>query len=113
MTGLIRLKEEIHSIVLRSRNIENIISSVRFERLWGDSSQEEKEEAIKYAKAINREALKKWMREHSALDLTEKPLTELRKIARKFGVKYYAKLSYAELISAIAKKEVSSVCDKA
>lgn len=112
MTGIIRLKEEIHSIVLQSRNIENILSTNRFERLWGDSTEEEKEQAVKYAKALDREKLRKWMQDHPSLELTEKPLTDLRKIARKMGIKYYAKLTYVELISAIAKQEMSNVCNK-
>ena len=105
MKGLVKLREEAHNRVLNYRTIENIILRPRFIRLWHDSNKEEKEVVAAAIECGDRKGLQKWMREHSSLDLGEKPIIQLRKIGKKLGVKYYAQLSHSELVAEIIKKE--------
>jgi hypothetical protein len=105
MKGLLRLKEEVHNRVLILRTIENIILRPKFARLWYDSSESEKEEVIKIIEESNRSKLYEWVRKHHSLDLGEKPVKQLRDIAKRSGIKYYAKLTHAQLIAEIIEKE--------
>lgn len=109
MKGLVKLREETHNTVLNYRSIENIILRPKFTRLWGDSTDKEKEEVIIHIEQGDRHGLNNWIKRHKSLDLGEKSLTHLRRIGQKIGVKYYAKLSHSELIAEILKKE-NEIC---
>ena len=111
MKGLIKLREELHYRVLIFRSIENIVIRPRFTRLWLDSNREKKEEAIELIKLGDKAGIQNWIKNHPSLDLGEKTLTHLRIIGKKIRVKYYARLTQSELISAIIDKERQDVTD--
>jgi len=106
MRGLTKLREEVHNRILTFRSVENIISKAKFIRLWHDSTEVEQEKVLLLALDGNREAVMKWMREHPSLDLGDKTLTQLREVAKRLGVKYYAQLMHGELVAEIMKKEL-------
>ena len=99
--GMIRLQEELHWRILSLRSIETMIRRPEFERLWDDSSDEKKEELRKLIEDANRDKVKDWMTGHPSLDLTEKKLSDLQKIAYRLGVKNYSRLGKLELVKAI------------
>lgn len=90
------------------RSIENIIARPKFMRLWHDSNEQEQEEVANAAIAGSKEYILKWISEHPSLDLGDKSLTQLRDIAKRLGVKYYAQLMHGELVSEILKKELGN-----
>ena len=87
MSGLIRLREELHYRILISRSMETILLRPKFERLWEDSTDKEKEEAKKLITEHNKSGLLKWMKEHPSIDISEKSVRDLIPIARRLGVK--------------------------
>lgn len=108
MKGLINLREVVHNKILVLRSIENILARPKFIRLWHDSNECEQAFVICMATEGKKEEILKWINEHPSLDLGDKTLTQLRDIAKRLGVKYYAQLMHGELVSEILKKEIGN-----
>ena len=87
------------------RSLETTILQPKFERLWADSSNRQKDEVSTIIELKDRGRLISWMRNHPSIDLGEKSLRQLRVIGRRLGVKNYTRLTIAELIRAIQNKE--------
>ena len=77
----------------------------QFDRLWDDSSPEQRIELKQYIFEANRDKVKKWMRDHPSLALAEKPLCDLQKIAYKLGIPNYSRQGKLELVRTIKAKE--------
>ena len=77
----------------------------QFERLWGDSDECQKIQLEQYMFEANKDAAIQWMREHPSLELAEKPLVELKKIAYKLGIKNLSRKGKVELVRNIQEKE--------
>ena len=77
----------------------------KFERLWEDSSNRQKDEVHTHVVKEDRKKLTEWILNHPSIDLGEKSLRQLRKIGRRLGVKNYSRLTIARLIIAIQNKE--------
>ena len=107
--GIHKVREEFHNKVLVARSIETILVSLRFERLWMHSSEEQKEKARERIRASDRDGILKWMENHPSIDLGEKPLRELYPIAKKLNIKNYSRLQRDDLIIKIKKAEATSV----
>lgn len=105
MAGLIRLQEQIHNRLLRLRSIEAMVRQPQFERLWADSDKKQQEIVESYIDAADRDKVREWMRKHPSLELAERPLKELYKIASRMGIVNYSRKGRLELIRAIQKKE--------
>jgi len=105
MTKLEELRKATHENTLRSRSIEAIVHSRRFERLWNESSDTKKMQAEHAIWQANKNKLIDWMKEHTALELGEQPLSFLRTRAKVLRVKNYSRLSKPELIREITNKE--------
>jgi hypothetical protein len=103
--GLIKLQEEFHHRLLKLRSIEAMIRRPQFERLWGDSTPEDKIQLEQYLFEANKDGVIMWMKEHPSLELTEKPLVDLKKIAYKLGVKNISRKGKIELVRNIQEKE--------
>ncbi len=103
--GLVRLLEEHHNRVLSARSIEGVITSLQFERLWGESTEEQKVAAKKLIEANNKKSILAWMRKHPSIDIGEKPIRDLYPIAKRLGVRNYSRLLRHELIAAIQREE--------
>lgn len=108
MSGLLRVREELHNRLLLARSLELLLLKPQFEELWESSNEEQKKEAEKHIKANNKDALVEWMRKHPAIDLGEKTVRQLIPMARRLGVKNYSRLSRDELIVAIKEKSDGS-----
>ena len=87
------------------RSLETTILQPKFERLWEDSSQQQKDEVATHIIKEDREKLMQWIQNHPSIDLGEKSLRQLRIIGSRLGVKNYSRITIAELIKAIYKKE--------
>lgn len=109
MNGIHRVREEFHNRVLIARSIETILVSLRFERLWGHSSEEQKGGVEKYIHASDKKGILKWMEDHPSIDIGEKSLRELYPIAKKLRIKNYSRLQRDDLIVEIKKAEAASV----
>lgn len=103
--GMIRLQEELHFKILSLRSIETVIRRPEFERLWDDSSEEQREELQQHINNADKDKVREWMAEHPSLDLMEKKLSDLQKIAYRLGVKNYSRLGKLELVQAIKTRE--------
>ena len=107
MIKLRDLRKEVHDNTLRCRSIESIVQSARFERLWEESTDRQKEEAEFAVWKGSKPELMKWMKNHSSLELGERSLTYLKDRAKKLRVKNYSRLTKPELIGAINRKEIA------
>lgn len=103
--GLIKLQEELHHRLLKLRSIEALIRQPQFERLWDDSSEETQKELKGYIEKADKENVRKWMTEHPSLELAEKSLTVIKKIAARLGISNYSRKGKLELVQDIKEKE--------
>ena len=103
------LKDKVHRMLLRIRSIEAVLETRRFERLWVDSTKEQKEKCSDLIDKGERVLLQKWIREHPSLDLGEHPIASLRQKGKELRIKHYSRLSKCELIAALKKEEEENV----
>ena len=109
INGLYKIREELHNRILIDRSIEALIQRLSFERLWGYSELDQKDIVRKCVKEGNKKGIIKWMREHPAIDIGEKPLRDLYPIAKKLQIKNYSRLQRDDLIISIKKAETENV----
>jgi len=95
------LIDSIHHKTLQHRSIEAIIISSKFERLWEESSREEKEKASLLIQFGYKSKLVEWIKHHPSLDLGEHSLNYLKERGKSLKIKNYCRLSKPELIAAI------------
>jgi hypothetical protein len=103
--GLIKLQEEFHHRLLKLRSIEAMIRRPQFERLWGDSDECDKVQLQQYLFEANKDGVIRWMKDHPSLQLEEKPLVDLKKIAYKLGISNYSRKGKLQLVRDIKEKE--------
>ncbi len=82
-----------------------MIRRTQFERLWGDSDESEKVQIQQYLFEANKDGVIQWMKEHPSLELEEKPLVDLKKIAYKLGILNYSRKGKLQLVRDIKEKE--------
>lgn len=82
-----------------------MIRRPQFERLWGDSTSEQQTQIKQYLSEANKDGVIKWMKEHPSLELPEKPLSDLKKIAYKLGISNYSRKGKMNLVRDIQEKE--------
>ncbi len=109
MIGIHKIREEAHNFAMKFRAIENMIGRADFIRLWVDSSDEDQNKAYELIKKGDRDALKKWMKNHPSKSLYDKTVPQLRAIAKQLGIKYYTTLNQGQLVAEIIRKETASV----
>lgn len=105
MKSVDKLRRELHERVLRLRSVEHVIHQSLFERLWTDSSEEERVVAEVYINAGNRQRLVNWIRNHKSIDYGEMTLQQLRRVGNIMAVPNYSRLSKIELLSAIEEEK--------
>ena len=105
MAGLIKLREEVHNSILRMRSIEAMLERPDFERLWDDSNNAQQDALRALVKKNDKDAVRNWIRNHPSLELAEKKLVELKKIACQLCIPNYSRKSKLELIRDIQAKE--------
>lgn len=105
MGSLADIKKAVHENTLRTRSVEAIIQSARFERIWEESDETQRQQAELAVWQGSKPKLIAWMRNHPSLELGERPMTYLKQRAKKLRVKNYSRLSKPELIRAIEMKE--------
>jgi len=82
-----------------------MIRRPQFERLWADSSPPTQIELQQYIFECNKKQVSRWMREHPSLELAEKQLTELKRIATNLGIQSVSRMGKLDLVRAIQTKE--------
>lgn len=105
MEQLKELIESIHHKTLQHRSIETVITSTKFERLWEESTQKQKDEVGLLIQFGYKSKLVDWMKHHPSLDLGEHTLNYLKERGRILKIKNYCRLSKPELIAAITARE--------
>lgn len=101
---LVDLQQFLRCTIAKYRSCESILSSPIFQKLWEESTSNEKTEFTLALHLGKKADLLNWIRKHRLLDLEGLPCRELMKIARMMVVPNYSRLSKAQLISEI--KEV-------
>jgi len=104
-TGMIKLQEELHNKILNLRSIEAMIRRPQFERLWEDSSENDKEQLRCFIKDAKRRKVVTWIETHPSLELGEKKLTVLKNIATRLGIKNISRMGKVELVREIESRE--------
>lgn len=105
LKGLTKLREEVHNRAITFRTIENIILRPQFTRLWIDSDESERIDIEGIVLRGDRKGVYEWIKNHPSIDLGEKPFRRLREIAKRLGIKNYARLDRLDLIVEIIDKE--------
>jgi hypothetical protein len=82
-----------------------MIRRPQFERLWGDSDECGKVQLQQYLFEANKDGVIRWMKDHPSLQLEEKPLVDLKKIAYKLGISNYSRKGKLQLVRDIKEKE--------
>jgi len=77
----------------------------QFGRLWEDSDVQQRAFIRLYITRGDRDAVTAWIKNHPSLELEEKHLIELKKIAQRAGVRHYSRLGKLELIRLIKNEE--------
>ena len=103
--GLIALRENLHNKMLKMRNLEVIMGSAKFERLWKDSDPVQQDAVQQLIHDLNGPAIREWMRKHPSLELGEQPLYRLREIAKRRNILNYSRKAKGELITILQKEE--------
>jgi hypothetical protein len=107
--GIHKLREEIHHRQLSLRKIETQIFDPQFDRLWADSSDDEKKAFSELVDSCDYRGVRDWIQGHKSLSLGEKTVKELRKIGRRLHIKNWSRLNRFDLIRAIQSEEQCSV----
>jgi len=103
--GLFKLKEEVHNRILKLRSIEGMLLSLRFDRLWTDSSDTDKAKVTVLIKKTDKKGVQKWIKDHVSIDLGEMSILKLRDIGKRLRVPNYSRLDKALLLAEIMKLE--------
>lgn len=85
-----------------------VLRSPMFERVWGDSTQGQQIEVVRYIVQRNVAAVRSWVQNHPTIDLGEMNIRRLRERARRAGVRNYSRKDKSELIIAIQFRESSN-----
>jgi len=86
------------------RAIYSAVISKKFTRLWGDSTNDKKLEALEAIKK-NRKAITKWMENHPALELGERSLHDLKVLGQDYNIRNWSRLGKTLLIQEIQEYE--------
>lgn len=105
MSGLIRLREGLHNRLLKLRSIEAMVAQPSFARLWNDSTEEMRTKLQVSIDTGDRQAVANWIKQHPSLELGERSLTELKRIARDLRIPNYSRLGKPQLIHQIQECE--------
>jgi len=79
------LAEVAHNRALRLRSIGYSLSATIFAEVWHASTTSEREQLISFVEDYDKDAVKEWIRDHSALKLEDWPLKRLAKEATHRG----------------------------
>jgi len=98
------LRDDVKCKTLHSRGIDALINTDKFERLWEDSTNEQREKVTLLIQFGYKSRVMEWVKNHGALDIGERSSTYLRERGKELRIKNYSRLSKSELISAIKKE---------
>jgi hypothetical protein len=105
MSGLIKLREEVHNRVLKIRQIEHLVASARFGKAW-DLADPDEQGALKLMLAnADAQAVNTWISNFLHSDLGELSWRELMKLAKDRHIRKYSRLSKLDLIVEITEWE--------
>jgi len=81
--------------------VETAINHPRFDSLWDDSSDTERQQFLEFMSIPDKVKIFDWIRNHPSLELEDKSLVELKEIAYKLNVLNYSRLLKPDLIRSI------------
>ena len=99
------LREEIRCKTLHNRSMEALILTDKFERLWDDSTKEQKQAVTLFIQFGYKSKVLDWIKNHDSLDLGERSLAFLRERGKILRIKNYSRLPKHILINEINEKE--------
>ena len=99
------LREDVRCKTLHSRGIDALIATDRFERLWDDSTSNQREEITLLVQFGFKSKAMAWVKAHPSLDLGERSINYLRERGKSLRIRNYSRLSKSELLTAIIKQE--------
>lgn len=91
------LKRELHQKILDMRSIEATLTKPIFERLWLASDEKQRKVAKQHILNGSKDLLKSWMEFHPDLELGELSLNKLKKLAARYRVPNYSRLTRCEI----------------
>lgn len=97
------IRSELHNRVLELRNMDRFVQSESFNVAYSNSTEIEKDIALKYINTFNKCGLIKWTKNQlrNLAIVEELPVMELRKLCCELGVRNYRFLTKISLITAI------------
>lgn len=107
MSGIHKVKEELHNKLLRLRSIESLVNSVMFDRLWECSGEDSRKIVTKFIVKADKIGVSVWVKTHPSISYGEMGTQRLKEIAKRMYLPNYSRLSHLELIQAIQNKEQS------
>jgi len=101
------LQDTITTKTLHHRSLSGIVCTAKFERLWEDSSERDRELVTELIYFGYMSKVKEWIRNHKSLEFGERSICWLREHARVLQIKNWSRLTKAELITEINKSEIN------
>lgn len=99
------VRKEVHNALLKYRSIEGAINSLSFERLWGSSTDEQRNELLLHVRLGNRDNVIQWVDNHPARSYGEMGTKQLKDIAKSRHIANYSRLDKVELIMALEEQD--------
>lgn len=96
-----RLHELAYSRFLTVQKLHRLVSSDLFERAFALADDTDRKKIIELTESSNLLALKPFITAIGRRELSDKTITELRALGRKYGVKHYNNLPKTHLIEGI------------
>ena len=105
MKELNDLIDETNQRVLDYRSIQSLVSGDHFHEVYQSATKAERINVKLLIRWGDRKGVKHWVKTREMIPLEERGYIWLRTYASRLNIKYYGKLSKAQLISEIRKEE--------
>jgi hypothetical protein len=109
MEELKEVKAGLHLDILNSRSIEHMISQPTFFTLWLASDKLQQNVILKIIRRKDKQQLINWIKNHPAVELGERSLTQLKEIGQKLQIPNYSRTGKEDLLRAIMEAKKKSV----
>ncbi len=103
-----RIILEVHNTLLELRNLHNTVSKPEFSETYDLATDSERSQIHEYIRLIDNYNLTLYLRKLSHTSLETLPIGELRLLAKKYGISYYATIPKSSLLSLLRAKENES-----
>lgn len=106
MQKLVVIQQALHDRVLAARNLQRLVASAVFERLFNGASEVDQESLHGHIQRGNRDAVEAWIKDQQSKqeDASTLSMRDLRIKASQLGIVGYGWMPKASLLSAIHNK---------